>query len=230
MYVGGNSHGVTEYGRGKGLQLNIDATDNPNSTSWQSPYDSNYADSATSLWYSQLTAGSHTIKGRFFANYAGYNVTVSNRQLLILAFPIQQTNYKLDIEVQWTNVDYSQQNAQLCIYTGSTGSNALGVDYWNGSNWINLFNNLTAYAWNNISAALTGSNFTIRFEAGINTDDTIQSTWNIDAVLLHLWTTNDQYTAEVEFTGFRPSKLDTTRLASRQQLEYKLSQRDNPAL
>jgi hypothetical protein len=201
MYVGGNSPGVTEYYRGKGVQLNIDGADSSNSTSWQSPYDSNYADSETSLLYTQLTAGSHTIKGRFFANYAGNIVTISHRQLLILAFPIQQINYKLDLEVQWTNVDYSQQNAQLCICTGSTGSNALGVDYWNGSKWISLFNNLTAYGWNNVSAALTGSMFTIRFEAGINTNDTIQGMWNIDAVLLHSWTTNDQYTAEVEFTG-----------------------------
>jgi hypothetical protein len=201
MYVGGNSPSVTEHYRGKGVQLNIDGTDNSNSSSWQSPYDSNYADSETTLLYGQLTAGSHTIKGRFFANYAGNNVTISHRQLLILAFPIQQINYKLDLEAQWTNVDYSQQNEQLCIYAGNMGSNALGVDYWNGSNWINLFTNPTANSWNNASVALTSSVFTIRFEAGIYTNDTTQGTWNIDAVLLHLWTTEDQYTAEVELTG-----------------------------
>jgi hypothetical protein len=80
-------------------------------------------------------------------------------------------------------------------------SNALGVDYWNGSNWINLNNTLTAYGWTNMSAVFTSSNFTIRFEAGIYTNDTIQGTWNIDTALLHQWTINDQNTAEVEFTG-----------------------------
>jgi hypothetical protein len=202
MYVGGNPPGATEYVDGKGVELQVDGVDMSNSTSWQSPYNTNYGDSATSLWCQQLTNDSHTIKGRFSSN-SGYShtVTVSHRQLLVLAFPVQQINYKLAIEVQWTNVDLSQQNSQLCIYAESMGSNALGVDYWNGSNWINLNNTLTAYGWTNMSAVLTGSNFTIRFEAGIYTNDTIQGTWNIDAVLLHQWTTNDQYTAEVEFTG-----------------------------
>ena len=38
-------------------------------------------------------------------------------------------NDKLDMKARWTNVEYSQQNAQLCIYAGSMSSNALGVDF-----------------------------------------------------------------------------------------------------
>jgi hypothetical protein len=94
MYVGGNPDGATEDYDGKGVQLQIDGADKSNSASWQSPYGSNYADSATSLWYEQLTAGSHTVKGRFFANYAGYTVTISHRQLVALAFS-KPANYNL---------------------------------------------------------------------------------------------------------------------------------------
>jgi hypothetical protein len=87
MYVGGNPYGATEDYDGKGVQLQIDGADKSNSTSWQSPYGNNYANSVTSLWCEQLTSGSHTVKGRFFANYPGYTVTISHRQLLFLAFP-----------------------------------------------------------------------------------------------------------------------------------------------
>jgi hypothetical protein len=87
MYVGGNPNGVTEDYDGKGVLLNIDGTDISNSTSWQSPYQSDWANSVTSLWCEEKTAGSHNIKGRFFASYPGYTVTISHRQLLFLAFP-----------------------------------------------------------------------------------------------------------------------------------------------
>jgi hypothetical protein len=98
LYVGGNSHGAVENFRGKGIQLQIDGVDEPGSVSWQSPYSNNYADSATSLWCEQLTAGSHTIKGRFFANSAGVTVTISHRQLLILSFH-KPANYDYVLEV-----------------------------------------------------------------------------------------------------------------------------------
>ncbi|MGF3521523.1 MAG: hypothetical protein ACQXXJ_00305, partial [Candidatus Bathyarchaeia archaeon] len=40
------------------------------------------------------------------------------------------------------------------------------------------------------------------FTGGNETSDPAQSSWNIDVVLLHVWTsTNQQYTVEVEFTG-----------------------------
>ena len=106
-------------------------------------------------------------------------------------------NYRLAIEVQWTAVENTQQNAQLCVYAGNMSSNALGVDYWNGSSWINLCSSLNASGWNNITVTLTGSIFSIRFEAGIYSQDVSQGSWNISATLLHLWT--NLYTAQVEF-------------------------------
>jgi hypothetical protein len=92
MYVGGNAHGVTETLRGKGLQLMIDDSEKVNSTSWQSPFDTNFADSVTSLWCGSIEAGSHTFRGMFFSNLAGSTVTISNRQLLVLVFP-KPANY-----------------------------------------------------------------------------------------------------------------------------------------
>jgi hypothetical protein len=198
MYIAGNPPSVTEDDNGKGIQLQIDAAGMSNSTSWQSPYDNNYADSVTSLWCTQLTAGSHTIRGTFFDNANdGSTVTVSNRQLLFIAFPT--VTHQLNLEVQFTNVQYTQQNAQLCVYAGNMSSNALGVDYWNGS-WINLCNSLNASNWNNMTVTLTGSVFTIRFEAGIYSQDPTQGSWNVSAVLLYLWT--NQYTTKVEFTDY----------------------------
>ena len=110
-------------------------------------------------------------------------------------------NYELDLEVQWTNVDYGQENEELCIYAGNMGNENLRVDYWNGSSWINLIPNLTANGWNNVSVSLLSPTFTIRFKGTTETNDLTRDTWDIDALLLHAWSIDDQYTVEVEFTG-----------------------------
>ncbi len=109
------------------------------------------------------------------------------------------TNYELDLEVQWTAVDYNQENEELCIYPGTLGNEDLRIDYWNGSSWISLFTDIKANVWNNVSISSTGATFAIRFKGGIESSDATQDTWNIDAVLLHAWT--NQFTSEVEFTG-----------------------------
>lgn len=85
MYTAGNL-GSTENCWGKGVLVNIDGVDESLSASWQSPYDFDYPDSETSLWYEQKAEGPHTVKGRFSANLAGNTVTVSHRQLVLLAF------------------------------------------------------------------------------------------------------------------------------------------------
>ncbi|MBS7632227.1 hypothetical protein KEJ15_01200 [Candidatus Bathyarchaeota archaeon] len=85
IYTAGNPS-ATEYFEGKGTLLNIDAVDKSSSTSWQSPYSSNYPNSVTSLWCELVTAGLHIVKGRFFSNLAGNTVTIANRQLVVLSF------------------------------------------------------------------------------------------------------------------------------------------------
>jgi len=99
------------------------------------------------------------------------------------------TNYELDLEVQWTNANYTQTHEELCIRTGTTGIEGIKVDAWNGSEWINVFTYLTPNSWNNISVSpyLTSSNFTIRFKGGNEINDRTQDSWNIDATLLHVW-------------------------------------------
>lgn len=98
-------------------------------------------------------------------------------------------NYELDLEVQWTSVDFDETNEELGIYGGTMGAENIRVDVWNGSGWENLFTDLNS-GWNNVSVTsyLTASNFTIRFKGGTETNDTTQDTWNIDATLLHVWT------------------------------------------
>jgi len=111
-----------------------------------------------------------------------------------------RSNCALDLEVQWTGVDYNEANEELCIYGGTMGSENIGVDVWNGAAWQNLFTDL-ASGWNNVSVSsyLDSSTFTIRFKDGNESGDTIQDSWNIDATLLHVW--SNEYASEVEFTG-----------------------------
>jgi len=109
-------------------------------------------------------------------------------------------NYELDVEAQWTNVDYSQAHEELAIHARASSGEVIRVDVWNGAAWQNVFAGLSD-GWNNVSVSsyLTSQNFTIRFKGSSETGDAIQDTWNIDAVVLHVW--SDEYTAEVEFTG-----------------------------
>jgi hypothetical protein len=109
-------------------------------------------------------------------------------------------SYELDLEVQWTSVNYDETNEYLCIYGGPMGVENIRVDVWNGSGWENLFTDLNS-GWKNVSVStyLHSSTFTIRFKGSTETNDTTQETWNIDATILHTWT--DQYEAEVEFAG-----------------------------
>ena len=176
MYVGGSPHGASEDYDGKGVQLQIDGADKSNSTSWQSPYDTNYADSATSIWFEKLTAGPHTIKGRFFANYAGYTVTISHRQLLILAFAKPANyDYVLKIVNQVTDAwkirlkAYNQSNigrlSNCTIYFYNGGGVSRQIYILNGAysqqfgNWYDLTGLSTVYIAMTVSATSTGTSY-----------------------------------------------------------------------
>lgn len=109
-------------------------------------------------------------------------------------------NYELDLEVQWTNVQYDVSNKWLCIYTGSIGTENLQVDVWFENSWQNLISSLNT-GWNNVSISsyLNSSNFTIRFKDQTVTGDETQDSWEIDVALIHLWST--EHTVIVEFIG-----------------------------
>jgi hypothetical protein len=110
------------------------------------------------------------------------------------------TTYKLDLEVQWTSVEFNESNEYLCIYGGSMDTENIIVDIWTGSNWNTVFSDLSN-GWNNqsVSSYLTAATFTIRFRGGTESSDTSQDQWEIDFALLHTWTVG--YTVEVELIG-----------------------------
>lgn len=101
-----------------------------------------------------------------------------------------QSNYQLDLEVQWTNAGYTRTNEELCIKTETLGAENLRVDVWNGSTWITVISALLPNVWNNVSVTsyLTSATFTTRYKGGNETNDTVQDSWQIDAALLHVWT------------------------------------------
>lgn len=103
-------------------------------------------------------------------------------------YPAGSANYNLDLEVQWTNVDYNQPNEELCIYGGTMGTEDISVDVWDGAVWQNVFTDL-AIGWNNVtvSSYLTSSTFTIRFKGATESNDVSQDSWNIDVTMLHVW-------------------------------------------
>jgi hypothetical protein len=100
---------------------------------------------------------------------------------------VDGTSYQLDLEEQWTNVNYTNPNQDLCIKAGSLGSEPLLVDAWNGGAWVNV-GALTGLVngWKNMSVApyITSSTFTIRFRGSSDGLDAVQDSWNIDTVLL----------------------------------------------
>ena len=116
-----------------------------------------------------------------------YNNQNSPSTFYSIGIQEQSSNYKLDLEVQWTDVDFNQANEELCINAWTAGE-SLRVDVWTGSAWQNVIAGLNT-GWNNVtvSSYLTSSTFTIRFKGSIETADTSQTSWSIDASLLHVW-------------------------------------------
>ena len=68
-------------------------------------------------------------------------------------------NYRLDIEEQWTNVNYVGTNNELDIFMGpfSNPAEPLSVQWWNtsGNSWLTIIPNITANSWNNVSVTST---------------------------------------------------------------------------
>ena len=100
---------------------------------------------------------------------------------------VDTTSYQLDIEEQFTNVNYTNPKQDLCIKAGSLGSEPLMVDVWTGSAWANVatLTNLVT-GWKNVSVSsyLTSATFTIRFRGSSEASDNVQDSWEIDSVLL----------------------------------------------
>lgn len=98
--------------------------------------------------------------------------------------------YKLDVEVQFTGVNYTGfDNKELCIKTADLPvGEGLVVDYWNGSAW-NFAMNLTANQWHNVSATsfLTASTLTLRISDRFQVSDATASKFPLDTIMLRFW-------------------------------------------
>ncbi len=95
------------------------------------------------------------------------------------------TNYGVNLEEQWSNVNATNLRQDLCIKTGAMGSEPLIVQVLHGGYWQNLMTLVPNY-FNNISLAsyIDSSSLSIRFVGSNETNDHIQDTWNIDCVYL----------------------------------------------
>ncbi|MFX1248547.1 MAG: DUF2341 domain-containing protein, partial [Promethearchaeota archaeon] len=125
-------------------------------------------------------------RGVTSGGYAG-DISLDNVNITSIALT---TNYRLEQEIQWTNIPYEFEKEELCLYVGTTGTEDIIVEVWNGSNWVQVFSDLIANSWNNISITsyLNSSTFTVRFIDGTQTsDNTTQDQWQIDAALIHVW-------------------------------------------
>jgi hypothetical protein len=101
---------------------------------------------------------------------------------------VLSSNSVCDLEITWSDLDYSKDNEWLNIYCGRVGAENLFVDVWDGSQWINIFTHIIP-GWNtvDVSLYLDTSDFTIRLHDETPTDDSVQDSWEIDSVFLNLW-------------------------------------------
>jgi hypothetical protein len=101
------------------------------------------------------------------------------------------SSYQLNLEVQWTNINYNEAYKWLCIYGEyiNPSSEDLRVDVWNGTSWVTIISQLN-YGWNSVdvSSYLVSSTFKIRFRDTQETNDIYQDSWNIDVTMLNVWT------------------------------------------
>jgi hypothetical protein len=161
--------------------------------SWSSKQTTGLNGTETTYWYNVTLATSWTpsavnqIQTRVDAYTVGDTGEV---RLDWIPVEVKYTpaNYELDLEVQWTNCNYTQTNEYLCINVGTVNTEDILVQVWSGGNWNTVFSDLTASQWNNVSVSsyLVSSTFTIRFKGGTEVGDTTQDSWNIDAAFLHV--------------------------------------------
>lgn len=151
------------------------------------------ANQSTSGWlhYQQKITDSQYFKSNFTIRISMTTNNNNDDAYVDLFTVIRETstsNYELDLEEQWTSVDTTNPNQELCIKTGTIGTEPLKVHVWYNNTWEPLINGLVAGGWNNVSVSqyynLSSSNFTIRFKGSTETSDRTQTSWAIDAVLI----------------------------------------------
>jgi hypothetical protein len=123
----------------------------------------------------------------------------------LIEYKVGADNFELELQEQWTNADYDQAYEELCVYTGPLSSENLYVDVWTGSTWVTVatLGSADSNKWINVtvSSYLSSSTFTIRFKGNIETGDPTQNSWQIDCVLLHVWSPNYQLDLQEQWTN-----------------------------
>jgi len=119
----------------------------------------------------------------------------------VVQWPLSEggnSNYELDLEVQFTSVDTECDVYELCVKTGTLGAEDLKLSIWNvtDSSWSQL-SDLSENNWNNYTVTDYKSvNVTIQFKGGTELSDTVQDSWEVDAMLLHQY--NQSYRLDQE--------------------------------
>jgi hypothetical protein len=110
------------------------------------------ATSWTNLTATGLTSSTYTIQVIGTSESSDSSKDLWNIDLITLhTWSTQTYNYKLDLEIQWTSANYSQDYEELCIYAGSMDTESIRVDVWNGAGWTNIASDLTPSSWNNFT-------------------------------------------------------------------------------
>lgn len=127
-----------------------------------------------------------------FRNSTGYwklmlnatSATSFDLKIDLAQFSPQLTNYALNLQEQFVDLNSSLPRQDLCIKAGTLGSESLLVQVFYDSSWRNLMSLSTG--WNNISVSsyIDSSDLTIRFIGTTETGDPTQDTYQIDAVFL----------------------------------------------
>ncbi len=127
------------------------------------------------------TSGNWKIK--IYATVA--TATPFDIKLNLVQFSHEFTNYKLDLEEQFTGVNASNTRQDICIKTGNMNSESLLVQIWSGGVWNNLMT-LSPNKFNNASLTpyINSATLTIRFIGGSEVNDFAPSSWNIDSVFI----------------------------------------------
>ena len=91
LYNASNMYGSVEFSLGKFGYVNVDGVDMIDSWCGQTAGGAgpeNFSSNIMCTWAGRLPAGTHTVKGRFGGNAAGYTVGVDARQIVVLAVPV----------------------------------------------------------------------------------------------------------------------------------------------
>jgi len=106
-------------------------------------------------------------------------------KLDMIKYSINQTNYALNLEEQWVNINATNLRQDLCIKTGNMSGEPLVVQVLHGGSWQNLMTLAPNY-FNNVSLApyIDSTNLTIRFVGSNDATDSTLDSWNIDSVYI----------------------------------------------